>query len=486
MARFNAPTETKTQTTNLAGGEAHVQNPELEFVSILLTSMVQDQFYRKADDTLARVIELIPAVGHEFAAKAALFARDEFGMRSISHVVAGELAMRARGEQWTRPFYDKMVVRADDITEILSYVINKHGRRPIPNALKDGLGRALTRMNAYQLGRYRAEGKALSMVDVVNLLHPQPSEAISALVNGTLRSQSWETDLTQAGQNAETEEDKAEAKSAAWAEQVTTGKIGQLALLRNLRNILQDADADTLAAAMRLLVDENRIHRSRIFPFQFQTAGDALSAVAGSKPVMTALEQAMDISCANVPKFEGSTLVVVDESGSMSFARGASGERGVDRSVLDIAAVFAGVLYRSQDDVDLMKFSDRAAYMQPKASNVMGIAAEVRGNPVGRGTDFRTIFPAATRAYDRIVILSDMQGWIGGLAPGESFAAYKRKFDVNPHVYSFDLTGHGTMQFPEHQVYAMAGFSTKVFDVMALLEQDRRALVHKIEAVELA
>ena len=341
-------------------------------------------------------------------------------------------------------------------------------------------------MDAYQLGRYRAESKAFSMVDAVNLIHPQSSEAIAALVNGTLRSQSWETELTQAGQTAETDEDKAEAKSEAWGKMVMTGKIGQLALLRNLRNILQDADAVTRDEALRLLTDEDRILRSRLFPFQFQTAADALGEVAGSKRTIAALEEAMDIACANVPKFEGSTLVVVDESGSMMSARSASGEKGVDRSVLDIAAVFAGVLYRSQDDVDLMKFSDQAMYMQPKSGNVMGIAAEVRGRPIGRGTDFRTIFPTATRKYDRIVILSDMQGWMGYNTPGAEFAAYKQAHDANPHVYSFDLTGYGTMQFPEHQVYAMAGFSAKVFDVMKLLEQDRNALVHKIEAVELA
>ncbi len=32
---------------------------------------------------------------------------------------------------------------------------------------------------------------------------------------------------------------------------------------------------------------------------------------------------------------------------------------------------------------------------------------------------------------------------------------------------------------------APAGFSEKVFDVMAMLERDREALVHEIQAVEL-
>jgi len=50
-------------------------------------------------------------------------------------------------------------------------------------------------------------------------------------------------------------------------------------------------------------------------------------------------------------------------------------------------------------------------------------------------------------------------------------------------VFCWDLQGYGTMEFPEQQVYSLAGFSEKVFDVMGMLEEDRQALVHRIEAV---
>ena len=43
-----------------------------------------------------------------------------------------------------------------------------------------------------------------------------------------------------------------------------------------------------------------------------------------------------------------------------------------------------------------------------------------------------------------------------------------------------------TPTVPQWNVYALAGFSEKVFDVMAKLEQDREALVREIEAIELA
>lgn len=42
-----------------------------------------------------------------------------------------------------------------------------------------------------------------------------------------------------------------------------------------------------------------------------------------------------------------------------------------------------------------------------------------------------------------------------------------------------------SLQFPEDKVFALAGFSEKVFDLMALLETDRLALVREIEKISL-
>jgi hypothetical protein len=73
MSRFNNAANNETQkTTNLASGEAYTQSPELEFVSILMTSFVQDQYYRKADDTIARLRVLMDAIDPKFAAKTAI------------------------------------------------------------------------------------------------------------------------------------------------------------------------------------------------------------------------------------------------------------------------------------------------------------------------------------------------------------------------------------------------------------------------------
>ena len=56
MSKFNLTLkEPKTLTTNLAGGQAYTQSPELELISILLNSFVDDQFYRSSNVTLDRL-----------------------------------------------------------------------------------------------------------------------------------------------------------------------------------------------------------------------------------------------------------------------------------------------------------------------------------------------------------------------------------------------------------------------------------------------
>lgn len=490
MPRFNSPVATTSRTTNLAGGEAFHESAKMELASILLTSMVGDQFYRSADAGMARVLELLDAVPPQFAAQCAVMARNEYGMRSISHVVAGELAVRVKGEQWTRPFFNAVVRRPDDITEILSYIITKHGRRPLGNAVKDGLARAFGKFDSYALAKYRGEGNALSLVDAVNLLHPKPTErnaaALKALVAGTLRSDAtWEAKLSAAGQD---EDDVDAAKTGAWAELVSTRQIGYFALLRNLRNILQQAP-DAIPGALEMLTDEALIAKSLVLPFRFQTAATQLASIAGARPVMEALSKAAETSMANVPTFDGRTLIVVDVSGSM--VQGKVG-RG-DTVVADVAALFAAVLYK-RNDADLMVFSTGAQYANVAPdSGVLGISTGIRQIMNQGGTNFAAIFPAVTQPYDRVVILSDMQGWMNvGVGTGAttlptaSFEQYVARVGKRPSVYSFDLAGMGTLQFPQAQVYCLAGFSDRVFEVMAMLEGDRNALINRIEAVSFA
>ena len=479
MARFNLFARKRNETVNLAGGQAYVQSPEMQLASLLLTSFAQDQYYRSANQSFDELKLLLAKTGPEFAAKAAIYARTVYGMRSITHVLAAEMAHYAAGQPWAKHFYEKIVVRPDDMTEILSLMLAQEGNK-LPNALRKGFARAFGKFDSYQLAKYRSEGKAVKLVDVANLVHPVPvernAEALRQLVGGTLRnSDTWEAKLTAAGQAAASEDEKAGMKADVWSELVLSRKIGYFALLRNLRNIAEQAP-ELIPDVCSLLTDKRLIAKSLVLPFRFTTAMEAVQAasISDKRPLMQALNRAVDMALANVPKLEGRTLVVLDDSGSMM------------GKPIKIGSLFAAVLYRS-NNADLMRFSDDASYISQNPDNpVMTIAEYLEKNARAAGTNFNAIFQRANRKYDRIVILSDMQGWMFGGAPKQAFADYKARYGANPFVYSFDLQGYGSLQFPEDKVFALAGFSEKVFELMALLETDPQALVREIEKIELA
>jgi 60 kDa SS-A/Ro ribonucleoprotein len=196
---------------------------------------------------------------------------------------------------------------------------------------------------------------------------------------------------------------------------------------------------------------------------------------------LKALDRATEIALSNVPRLEVRTLVVVDESGSMTW----------DERPIDIAALFAAVILKANPDADLMMFSGHARYVSVNMDcSLLSIQQQIALRAVAGGTNFHDVFDRADKVYGRIVILSDMQGWMpdkyaSGGAPTKAFANYRKRTGGDPHVYSFDLQGYGTVMFPERNVYGLSGFSEKVFDIMALLEQDRDALVHEIESVQL-
>lgn len=475
MSRFNKAV-TPAKTVNLAGGEAYKQSPELELISILLTSFANDTFYRSANDTFEQLKSLIERCDKKFVAQAAIYARTQFGMRSITHVVASELAKHLSGADWARNFYEKIVYRPDDMMEILSYHTTHNGK--VPNSIKKGFAKAFDKFSKYELAKYRGENNVFKLVDVVNLVHPVPveknAEAINALVKGELKSfDTWESELTKAGQTATSEEKKADFKKDVWVKLVREKKIGYFALLRNLRNIIEQAP-EVIAEALETLTHEAVIRKSLVLPFRFLTAFEEIAKLNDGKivrNVLVALNKAVDIAISNVPKFDGDTLVVLDVSGSMA------------GKPAQIGSLFASVLIKS-NDADFITFSDNAQYrnVNPMDSTIT-IANSIRF--ASGGTNFKSIFQRANKKYDRVIILSDMQGWIGYETPTREYNEWKNATGANPFVYSFDLNSYGTMQFPEQNVLCIAGFSEKVFDVMKLMETDKKALLNTIKTVQI-
>jgi hypothetical protein len=474
MSKFNTKSKT-SKTENYAGGEAFTETPELEYVSHILTSFVDDKYYRTGAEGITKLKEVMARIkDKKFLAQGAIYARTKFGMRSVSHVVAGEIAKNVKGEKWTKTFYNNVVYRPDDILEIIGYYIANY-KKPLPNSLKKGLAKAISKFDAYQLSKYRGEGKSIKMVDAVNLVHPKHNDVIAKLMKGSLKStETWEAKLTEAGKQAKDEEDKLTLKKEAWSTLIKERKIGYFALLRNLRNIIQQAP-QVVDEACKMLVDAKLIKNSLVLPFRYVTAIKEIEELSQSeaRKVLKALNTAVDISLNNVPKYPGKTLVVLDTSGSM------------EGRVGEIGALFSASLVKS-NDCDFMMFSDDAKYLNLNTNDsILTIQKSIMSKFMSAGTNFQEIFNTANKAYDRVIILSDMQGWMNYNAPTKEYSQYCTKYKCKPFVFSFDLAGMGTLQLPQDKVYCLAGWSEKAFDIITLLEQDKQALINEIKKVEI-
>jgi len=312
--------------------------------------------------------------------------------------------------------------------------------------------------------------------------------------------ETYEVKLTQAGQNIDkdlSDEEKAvqvaENKKDAWKSLVLSGKIGYFALLRNLRNIVQQADDETIKMACKLLVDKKRITGSRVMPFRFVTAYYELASEKNHQ-VLTAISDALSISLENIPSFSVKTLICVDESGSMTSKNGRSAV-----SNRDLACIFAAALVNKNPDCDVMAFSDTAKYVTINLRRPIIDAPSMFPNTM-KGTNFNSIFRLALQSkvkYDRIIILSDMQGWMGdkfsgnnfiyiGGAPKNTLDLYMNTTGADPIIYSWDLAGYGDMMFSEKKVVTLAGWmGDKVFDLMSKVEGGLKGIVDAIWKVEL-
>lgn len=465
--RFNTQAVDQTKTTNIAGGAAYALNRRMQFATLLLTSLLQDKFYKTATEELATLQQLLGAMTMrelQFAAKAAVYARNTHGLRSITHVVAGEIAKLAKGQTWTRTFFQRVFKRPDDMMETVAYYQARYPNTPLPNSLKDGIARTISQLDEYTLAKYRGEGKSIKMIDLVNLTHPKSTDAISKLVKGTLRNvDTWEAKVSAAGGDKE-------ATDAAWEEMLTNGKLGYFALLRNLRNIEQRGNKAMIDAAVLELLNVKKIKKSLVLPFQYMKA---IENVTDPK-LMRAVNAALEIALDNCPTFDGKTLVLLDCSGSMN-----------DNKVWTTATLFAAMIAK-RSDADLVVFAQQATRVPLIATDsLFGIQKQIPFH--GGGTNLTpALVEAFQKPYDRIFLLSDMQCWgQDGYYENTWYNQYKARWNFEVPFYSIDLMGHGTSQLSgKHpKVYTIAGISEKVFDLVASCEKDRDALISEIESI---
>lgn len=517
MARYNTKTSTRQTVSTHQGGQGFKYDPKIELVSILATG-IGNKYYESENDRskrLSEVIDLVAKQDKTFVAKALVYARSVMGQRTVTHYGAAELAKHLSGSDLGKRFYSKrsrkensggVVFRLDDMFEITACYQAKNPGKGLSNAIKKGFKAALEAADEYELAKYQAKGKTISLVDIVNLVHPTPSEKMKPVFEKLMRGElkqfnTVEDKNTTAGQeiakkvkegtitSEEAVQELTEAKEANFAELIRSRKIGYLALLRNLRNILKNtSDKGLINDACNLLTDEKFIHKSLVFPHQIDLALEILLqefTATVVRPFADALNKAYELAIPNLTELftNGKTAIVYDGSGSMSTRVRVQGKTGSE-SALDKAALIAATLAKGIGG-DVYEFSNSCKLVAYNpADSINTIKRRFISAAQGGGTYFGSIFSKLRTNYDRIFVISDMQG-ADDVSRQSSFQTYKSKHGIDPYIYAVDLCGYGTTMFKSKKTFQILGYSSDIYELIKKVEIDPKALIKEIEAIEI-
>lgn len=504
--KFNIFNKQPKVVTNHEGAKAFALTNELELYSGVVTASLNDNFYEKADARLARIVALMAKCEPEFVAKLAIYARTDMYMRSIPMVLTVELAKLVKGSDLVSRTVSKVVNRADEITELLAYYQMANERKGtkklnrLSKQIQKGLAYSFNKFDEYQFAKYD-RATEVTLRDALFLVHPKAKdEAQQAIFNKIVAQNletpyTWETELSALGQEKfENPTLKTLAFKAKWEELIDSGKIGYMATLRNLRNIVEaNVSAKHIEKVCAYLSNPNAVAKAKQFPFRFLAAHREIKTLKSTYTTMilNALEDAVVASVVNMKGFDANTkvLVAADVSGSMQ--RPISDKSKV--LAFDIGLMLAMLLQSKCKRVVSGMFGDTWKIINVSNRGVLQNVDTFyrREGEVGYSTNGHLVIQDLINrkeVMDKVMIFTDCQLYNSNGGSNNLSKAWKSYKEIAPKakLYLFDLAGYGNVpiNFMRDNVCLIAGWSDKVFDVLAAMENGQDALA-KIQAIEL-
>jgi len=350
--------------------------------SILSCLLWEREFYEDGQSIVDRIVETAAKVPKDEVAKLAIEARTTHGLRHAPLMLLLDLIRR--GGPGVADAIEGTISRPDEITELVALYWLK-GKRPLSAQMKIGLARAFAKFNEYSLAKYDRDGK-VRLRDVLFLCHAKGATEEQAAVYKRLANKelktpdTWEVALSGGADKKET-----------FTRLLTEGKLGYLALLRNLRNMV-DAGVDIDLVRQAIL---KRSGAKLVFPFRY---------VAAAR-VVPQLESVLDVALIDAVTegvhLPGKTIVLVDVSGSMDAKMSAKS----DMTRMDAAATLASVI---NGDLRVFSFSGHTKEV-PARRGMAGVDAIIHSQLHG-GTELGgAVRHANALAHDRLIVITDEQ-----------------------------------------------------------------------------
>ncbi|MBK5720347.1 TROVE domain-containing protein [Dysgonomonas sp. Marseille-P4677] len=502
--KFNFTTKGKNKAMNHEGESAYRLSPEWQLYTAAVTSSLSDKFYEKAETRVETLRKLIAQCDPVFVAQLAIYTRQKMNMRSISLVLAVELAKVHRGDSTVCKMVSGIVQRADEITELLAYYQLANQRKDtkklnrLSKQLQSGLQDAFNKFDEYQFAKYNRDTE-VKLRDALFLVHPKAKDKaqqvlFNKIINNELETPyTWETELSSLGQTKFTfDKEKEIAFRMKWEELIDSRKVGYMALMRNLRNILEaEVSQQHIMSVCETLSNAEAVRRSKQLPFRFLAAYREISKVksAYAGRIMNALEQAVAISAENISGFDADTkvLIAADVSGSMQQAISPKSK------ILsyDIGLMLAMLLKSRCKNAITGMFGDKWKVINVPTKGILSNvdAFYRREGEVGYATNGYLVINdllKSNQRIDKVMMFTDCQLWNNrnDKKIADLWDKYK-KISPESKLYLFDLSGYGTtpLDITREDVCLIAGWSDKVFDIIAAIDRGDDALdeIRKIE-----
>jgi len=512
---------------NNEDGNSFALSKELDLYSRVCTMAMSDRFYETENKSMKSLVRLIHLCDDRFVAKLAVYAREKMYIRSMPLILTIELAKNHRGDSLISDLIFRIVKRADEITDLLAYYQTSNSRdgktkklNKLSNQVKKGIRRVFEsgRFDEYQYAKYNRKTE-VKFRDALFLVHPKPQDKaqevlFNKIADDTLDTPyTWETQLSGAGQTGD-------SKKETWESLIDSGKFGYMAMLRNLRNVLNEGVSERhIKIICDTLSDRDMVSKSKQLPFRFLSAFRSLIETRmwgwdSEKPkvdssylgqVIRSLETALAYSIDNLPMFQGDSeniLIAADVSGSMQ--KPISPKSTILQ--YDISLLMAMIAKAAYPDScsgifgDSFKVLDVAkSGIDPSKSKILYNVNEMykREGEVGYSTNGWKVIDHALRnekQYDRIMIFTDCEMY--GVTDqwdyqehqadiDQLWGIYKNRYPKTK-LYLFNLNGYGSVpiRMKDNDVFLISGWSDKIFDIMSRIENGQNA-VDEIESISL-
>lgn len=399
--------------------------------------LFEQNFYIDGKSAADRIHEIAATVPVHEVASLAIEARTVMNLRHVALWLTLAVIDRRVGSGYdTASLIAEVCRRADEPGELLA-MYWKDGRKPVPAAMKRGLARAMLRHDAYALAKYDRPA-TVRIKDVLRISHPKAANDeqgtnFGKLLTGTIEApDTWEVELSGGADKKQTFE-----------RLLREGKLGYLALLRNLRNMDQ-AGVKTELVREAILARKGAHH---VLPFRY------VAAARAAPRYEACLDEALCAAIVTQTELAGDTIVLVDVSGSMNDKLSSKS----DMTRMDAAATLASIIH---GNVRTFSFSQYVKEV-PARRGMAGVDA-IRRSQGHMGTYLgKAVKEINQIPHDRLIVVTDEQS--ADVVPE---AKARHAYMINVAAYEHAI-GYGDWT-------RISGFSENALNWIHTHEADKR------------